>query len=86
MPLNHLCICGSLTVDLQLFICHFSECGRLTELNIFGCVTDEGYGLLTLRLPGVTVNGNRSILIARPTTGIRRSSIWLQPTRDEWAP
>jgi hypothetical protein len=57
----------------------------LNELNIYGCITDEGYVILSQRIGNTRINANMFSTIARPTTGIRRSSIWLQRTRDDYS-
>uniref|UniRef100_A0A914UHK4 F-box domain-containing protein n=1 Tax=Plectus sambesii TaxID=2011161 RepID=A0A914UHK4_9BILA len=61
----------------------YTTCGRLAVLNIFGCVTEEGYDLLRGRLPNTKINADLFSTIARPTVGVRRTSIWDQRVRDE---
>lgn len=61
----------------------YMYCKDLKELNVFGCVTEEGMKVLENRLKGAKLNPSPFSTIARPTVGIRRTSIWEQRVRDE---
>ncbi len=62
-------------------------CSGLEVLNIYGCVNEEqGLPILRSRLgSAVKINMPEFLFstIARPTVGIRRTSIWGHRTRDE---
>ncbi|GIY72031.1 s-phase kinase-associated protein 2 [Caerostris extrusa] len=52
------------------------------ELDIFGTLTDKSLNALQKLMPEVSFNQNMFSTIARPTTGIRRTSIWGLRVRD----
>jgi F-box and leucine-rich repeat protein 1 (S-phase kinase-associated protein 2) len=63
---------------------HFAnECEKIVELNVIGCVTNEGYDVLRNRLQNTQVNASSFSTVARPTVGTRRTSIWTMRTRDD---
>lgn len=56
----------------------------LKELNIYGTLTEESIVALRARLPvGTQLNSTLFSTVARPTTGMRRTSIWGEQTRDD---
>lgn len=64
-------------------ISYIHYCKHLVELNVFSTIKDESMPVLKRALKNVLVNRNLFSTIARPTVGIRRSSIWGQKTRDD---
>uniref|UniRef100_A0A915IN32 Uncharacterized protein n=1 Tax=Romanomermis culicivorax TaxID=13658 RepID=A0A915IN32_ROMCU len=64
-------------------IAYIHYCKHLVELNVFSTIKDESMPVLKRALKNVLVNRNLFSTIARPTVGIRRSSIWGQKTRDD---
>ncbi|XP_018016176.1 S-phase kinase-associated protein 2 isoform X2 [Hyalella azteca] len=55
---------------------------QLQHLSLFGVHDDAAMGALRARLPRVTVNGQLFTTVARPTVGLRRTSIWTIRVRD----
>ncbi|XP_077982042.1 S-phase kinase-associated protein 2-like [Glandiceps talaboti] len=49
---------------------------NLVALNIFGLLHEDGLQMLKTSMPQVEINKYPFSSIARPTTGLRRSSIW----------
>jgi F-box and leucine-rich repeat protein 1 (S-phase kinase-associated protein 2) len=55
----------------------------LKYLNIFGLLDRDGEReLQSIRMPGVEINKQMFSTIARPTCGIKRTSIWNLRVRD----
>ncbi len=57
---------------------------HLHELKVFGCVTDAGVDVLRRRLAPTVVNETPLSDVARPTTGMRRTSIWNRRVREPY--
>lgn len=71
----------------MLFCRHLKGKPSLCTLNIFGNTNgnmypDDHMKYLKNALPGVTINSEMMSSIARPTVGIRRTSIWGIRCRD----
>lgn len=49
---------------------------HLKKLEIFRTLTEDSLAQLRQYLPGIKINTEPLSTIARPTTGIRRTSIW----------
>ncbi|KAL3123399.1 hypothetical protein niasHT_004571 [Heterodera trifolii] len=60
----------------------FLQLNTLDELNIFGCITNDGVSLLRNRLAPTLVNASPYSTVAKPTVGDSVSSIWRHRTRD----
>uniref|UniRef100_A0A183BMS2 F-box domain-containing protein n=1 Tax=Globodera pallida TaxID=36090 RepID=A0A183BMS2_GLOPA len=60
----------------------FLQLGTLDELNIFGCITNDGVCLLRNRLAPTQVNASPYSTVAKPTVGDSITSIWRHRTRD----
>jgi len=58
------------------------ECEKLTHLEIFGNFNDRGMEAIRNSLLGLEINKRMFSAIARPTTGVYRTSIWKERTRD----
>lgn len=58
-------------------------CKHLKELNILGTIKEESMPILKRALEKVEINNSYFSTIARPTVGIRRTSIWEQRVRDD---
>lgn len=54
----------------------------LQNLNIFGLFHDKQIESLKGTLPNIDINKHKFSTIARPTVGIRRTSIWGLRVRD----
>ncbi|XP_015926248.1 S-phase kinase-associated protein 2 [Parasteatoda tepidariorum] len=55
---------------------------QFKNLEIFQTLTDGALAALRAYLPNIAINKHMFSTIARPTVGIRRSSVWEIPTRD----
>uniref|UniRef100_A0A915EGM7 F-box domain-containing protein n=2 Tax=Ditylenchus dipsaci TaxID=166011 RepID=A0A915EGM7_9BILA len=60
----------------------FLSLQNLKVLNVYGCLTEDGYDVLRNRLRSTGVNVSPFTCIAQPTVGESVSSIWGQRTRD----
>ncbi|GIY22915.1 s-phase kinase-associated protein 2 [Caerostris extrusa] len=61
---------------------HLKNLNDFKELDIFCTLTDKSLNALRKLMPEVSFNQNMFSTIARPTTGIRRTSIWGLRVRD----
>ena len=57
------------------------KCPKLKYLNVFGVMKDNALDELVCYLNSVQINKFYFSSIARPTVGIKRTSIWNQRTR-----
>ena len=58
------------------------RCSNLKYLNVFGMMKDGALDELRSYLSSIDINKFYFSSIARPTVGIKRTSIWNQRTRD----
>jgi len=59
-----------------------ASCPTLLNLNVFGLLRPPAEKELKDRLEGIEINQHRFTGVARPTVGVRRSSIWGLRVRD----
>lgn len=59
-----------------------SSIPSLQQFDCFGILTETALHTLRSNLPGIEINRHLFSVIARPTTGIRRTSIWHLRVRD----
>lgn len=62
------------------------KCPNLKYLNVFGVMKDGAYEELKSYLSSIDINKFYFSSIARPTVGIKRTSIWNQRTREAVTP
>lgn len=71
--------CYNIPVTAYLAI---NELIQLQHLDIFGVLSEQAMQMLKQSFPKVNINKFLHSVIARPTTGSRRTSLWGQRTRD----
>ena len=59
-----------------------TECRNLKYLNVFGVMTEGALGELKSCLSSIDINEYSFSSVARPTVGLKRTSIWNQRTRE----
>lgn len=67
--------CYSLPIGLSTFR-EMSKLNSLVYLDMFGCFSQKGLDVLKRHLPAVQINSRPLSTVARPTVGVRRTSIW----------
>ncbi|XP_013774923.1 S-phase kinase-associated protein 2-like [Limulus polyphemus] len=75
----HVSRCYSISPAHYLSLKNMSS---LCRLDVFGVLTDTAIQSLRANLPHIEINRQLFSIIARPTTGIRRTSIWELRVRD----
>ena len=58
------------------------DCARLRYLNVYGILRQKALDELAIQLAGVTLNKFPFSSVARPTVGIKRTSIWGMRVRE----
>lgn len=79
--LQHLCISRCYSIAPTTFLT-LSQMPSLQQLELFGVLGDNALHAVRRRLPNLDINKQLFSTIARPTTGIRRTSIWGLKVRD----
>ena len=59
-----------------------TDCRNLKYLNVFGVMTEGALGELKSCLSSIDINECSFSSVARPTVGLKRTSIWNQRTRE----
>lgn len=71
--------CYNITPSSYLYL---SSASSIRYLNLFGVLRDQAMEELTTRLEGIEINKFMFTSVARPTVGIKRTSIWNLRVRD----
>lgn len=79
--LQHLCISRCYGIMPATFLT-LSNMPSLQQLELFGVLNDNHLHVVRKKLPNLDINKQLFSTVARPTTGIRRSSIWGLKVRD----
>lgn len=67
---------GFLIFYVSAFFSKLRAMKSLIYLNIFGLLSDKQIAALQSNIPEIKINSLKFSLVARPTVGIRRTSIW----------
>uniref|UniRef100_A0A224YY25 S-phase kinase-associated protein 2 n=1 Tax=Rhipicephalus zambeziensis TaxID=60191 RepID=A0A224YY25_9ACAR len=79
--LQHLCISRCYSIAPANFL-SLSHMPSLQQLELFGVLNDNHLHVVRRKLPNLDINKQLFSTVARPTTGIRRTSIWGLKVRD----
>lgn len=79
--LQHLCLSRCYGIMPATFLL-LSNMPSLQQLELFGVLNDTHLHVVRRKLPNLDINKQLFSTVARPTTGIRRTSIWGLKVRD----
>ncbi|XP_076307223.1 S-phase kinase-associated protein 2-like [Tachypleus tridentatus] len=79
--LEHLHVSRCYNISPAHYLC-LKNMSSLRHLDVFGVLTDVATQSLRINLPHIEINRQLFSVVARPTTGIRRTSIWELRVRD----